>query len=330
MSTHTSAKETPLQDALSKFREILRSPHKKKILVIGDIMLDVFISGTTDRMSPEADVPILKEVSRDFYLGGASNTAHNIASLGVPVTLIGVIGDDAYGKKVKLLAQEVGITDRTITEENHITTTKTRAVGPQGHLLRIDTESTLPITKETEDALIAEIEKHTADVVLISDYTKGVLTEKVISCIKKRFKGENIFVDTKPSRIHLYTEVGLIKANKTETEAMTRIALVSQETVEEASRALHLLTKSSVVITRGSEGLSVFDTKSNEILHLNSIPTTLKDVTGAGDTTLAILALMHAYNQDLLCSACVANYIASKVVAQKGTTALNKDSLLLQ
>lgn len=325
---HTSPKE-PLQQALLKLKALVTASKQKRVLVIGDIMLDVFISGTTNRMSPEAPVPILKEESRLLQLGGAANTAHNVAALGTHATLIGVVGSDAYGTLLRKMTREKGIRSKLIVENNFITTTKTRAVGPQGHLLRIDTEAILPITPETEEQLISIISKVASyDVVIISDYAKGVLTERVIQVIKNSFKPEQIFVDTKPSRIHLYKNIGLIKVNAQETKEITGITVSSKQNTENALQAIYKLTNSSVVITRGGKGLTAFDMYTNNIHHITPIKTQVKDVVGAGDTTLAILACMSVDNKNLLQSAQAANYVASKVVAKAGTIALTKEELL--
>lgn len=328
MSMPISHKEVPIRDALLKLRNILKGNAQKHILVIGDVMLDVFISGTTDRVSPEAPVPILKEETRVYQLGGAANTAHNIASLGGDVTLIGVIGDDTEGKKIQSLAREKGIKTKLIVEKDFVTTTKTRAIGPLGHLLRIDTESVLPLKEETEEKLIALISKLVHyEIVVVSDYTKGVMTERVIDALKKRFESVRLYVDTKPSRIHLYKDIGLMKLNEQETKVITGITVSSKQNTETALEAIYKLTNSSVVITRGAKGLAAFDNTTNCIHHIAPIKTAVKDVVGAGDTTLAVLAFMYVHNEDLLHSTHAANYVASKAVAKEGTVALSKEEI---
>lgn len=329
MSMPISHKEVPIRDALLKLRNILKGNAQKHILVIGDVMLDVYIRGTTERMSPEAPVPILKETTREYYLGGASNTALNVSELGAKTTLIGVIGNDLHGATIQKLTKEFGISAKLVIEKNLETTTKMRAVGPKGHMLRIDTEAVLPITKDTEKALIAHIEKlpkqHT---VVISDYAKGVMTKAVIEALRTKFGGELLLVDTKPSRAKLYANIGLFKVNTLEAKEMTGIDIVSKESAKEALEVLQKHTKGSVVITRGAKGLSIYDKSTHHVFHLPPIKTNVKDVVGAGDTTLASLAFMLAHDVDLFYGAHAANYVASRTISKEGTTALTKEELL--
>lgn len=329
MSTRTSHKQLHLEEALQKLKEVLQSTQKKKILVIGDVMLDVFIRGTTDRMSPEAPVPILKETTRDVYLGGASNTALNVHELGAHTTLIGVIGDDENGKTIQKLSKEHGITTKLVVEPGFPTTSKTRAVGPYGHMLRIDNEAVLPISKKTEAALIASIEKTPKqNAVVISDYAKGVMTQKVIDALVAQFGSDCLLVDCKPSCASLYGKIGLFKVNVHEAKELTGIEINSKAHAEEALLQLRAQTEGSVIITRGKKGLSVYDRETGHVYHVPQIAVEIKDVVGAGDTTLAALAVMSAHNNSLYHGSHAANFIAAQAVARSGTTALSKEEIL--
>lgn len=315
-------------EALELLHRALRTAHTKQILVIGDVMLDEFVYGSTERMSPEAPVPILRERSRKTYLGGAGNTACNLAKLGVKTTLIGVVGNDTASTTIRNLTKDAGITSILVTEKDFPTTVKTRLVGPQGHMLRVDNEALLPISKKSEDAVIAHIQKlpH-QDAVIVSDYAKGVMTKRVVTALIERFGSESISADIKPKQIQNYTTIGLVKANVHEAFEIVGLKATSHESAERVLALLRKKVRGSIVMTRGGKGMSIFEEKRDNVHHIPAVRTHVKDVTGAGDTTLATLALMRAGGTSLTHAAHAASFVASKAVAEEGTTSLTQKQL---
>lgn len=316
-------------EALELLRNALHTSHTKRILVIGDVMLDEFVYGTTERMSPEAPVPVLRERSRKTYLGGAGNTACNLAKLGVQTTLIGVIGNDVSGAAITTIAHEVGITTKFITEKNFPTTVKTRLVGPRGHMLRVDNEALLPIAKETEEALINAIKDvgH-QDAVVVSDYAKGVMTKRVVDALIAHFGPDIISADIKPKQIHRYTHIGLVKANVHEAFDIVGLKATSRASAERVLALLRKKVRGSIVMTRGSKGMSMYERSTGATHHIPAVQTRVKDVTGAGDTTLAALVLMRTHDVPLTHAAHAASYVASKAVAEEGTTSPLREMFL--
>ncbi len=276
----------------------------KRILVIGDIILDKYLEGIVERISPEAPVPIIKIESEDYKLGGAANVAANITSLGGFSTLLGFIGNDVDGKKMIDLAERAKI--RFIPSYGKITTIKTRITSEKNQLLRMDLEE---IDEKFFDETILKREIELHDLIIVSDYAKGVVTKILMEILKK--SGKKIIVDPRPKNKMLYLGVFLITPNKRESIKMSGCTdehLAGIKLKEEL--------KANIIMTRGKEGMSIFNDG------IKDIPTYAKevyDITGAGDTVIAVLGLAIACGKSLEEAAFLANHAAGIVVSKHGT-----------
>ena len=286
-------------------------------------MLNEHLEGVTERMSPESPTtPVLRTQVREFTLGGAAQAAANVKSLGARAILSGVIGPDAAGEKVREMLQAQGIGDALIVDSTRPTTTKTRAFRSNEHLLRIDTESTEPLAKNINQALIRKIKKTAgqANFVIVSDYAKGVLSLALLESLKKMFGAKNIVADIKPKHAPFVRDIYLVKPNRVEAEQMARMAIETIEHAESAAAALAEMHQASILLTLGGEGLVVHEHPSGESCHIPARPTEMVDVTGAGDVVISTLAVLLAAGYDLREAVETANAAAAAAVAKPGAT----------
>jgi phosphoheptose isomerase len=307
--------------------ELVDSFKEKKVLVIGDVMIDKYVYGTATRISPEAPVPVVKISSEDNVLGGAGNAANNIRALGAQVMLCGVVGDDKDGKLFEQLLKEKKITSLILTDNERMTTVKKRIIaGNNYQLIRIDYEKTNDLCDEMQKKLFEEIRKNVkqCDSILISDYAKGVVCEKLARSIIKLAKENNkpVLVDAKPDKMMAFKDCYLITPNLKEAQEMTG----SKDIVEMGKKITKMLG-CNVFITRGPEGISVFDRQGRHS-HIPPVSITkLFDVTGAGDTVIATAALGIVSGLDLIETAKLSNYAAGLVVQKPGTSIITPDEL---
>lgn len=301
-----------------------------KILVVGDIILDLYLRGTADRISPEAPVPIIKEATRSYALGGAGNVACNIATLRGKATLIGVVGSDQEGKIVRTLCRDYGILEKVFIDTTRPTSLKTRAVAMRQQLIRVDREATHPISKEIENALLRTIKSLPAhDFVVVSDYLKGTVTKPIIKALVDKFGKEKIVADIKPKTIEWYRGIYALTPNIKETFEIVGIVADSAGKAEKAAKTISTLLDTSVVITRGDQGMTVYDGVTGIIMHTMPHPVNIFDVTGAGDTVIATLALMLASGASLADAAKIADYAAHLAVTKEGTAPILSNELKL-
>lgn len=299
----------------------------KKILIIGDIGLDEYVMGQVRRISPEAPVPILEVEGEDKRLGLAANVAQNVASLGGIPMLVSVVGDDTGANLLKELSLQNGVSwDYIIVDKNRPTTRKTRVMAKHHHLLRVDYELRKYLSDETESRLIATVEKNVeqADCVIIEDYAKGVISrnvvEKVAAICKKAHK--KLMVD--PNRNNpgsFYQGVDLIKPNYDEAVVLSGMDFDdlrdNPNKVIEVGRALQKVTGAKeVVLTRGKDGMTIFS--GEDVTEVPTYARKVFDVTGAGDTVIAALALGLVSGLSLVQSSILANYAAGVVVGKVG------------
>ena len=295
--------------------------NNSKVLVIGDLILDRYLYGTCDRISPEAPVPIVNLENEKLLLGGASNVANNLKALGVNVLLFGIIGDDNYGKEFQDILDSKNISNTLISVKNRKTTVKTRIVSNSHQLLRLDSETRNNINEDMEDLIIEKIIKLIPEcsIVLISDYNKGFLTNKVLSEIITFSKNNNIkvIVDPKTPPFNKYSGADIIKPNRNEALSETGLKIINFETFQLASKKIQENTGIPVVIiTLSEDGVGVaenetfiiFPTKAKEI----------HDVTGAGDTFVAALTFGLLMNETLQFSSELANHASSIVISKQG------------
>ena len=314
-----------LRPLVSDFREV-------RVLCMGDMMVDRFVYGEVERVSPEAPIPVLRRTSEKIMLGGAGNVARNVVALGGKVVFLSVLGNDETAKKaMELIASEQNITPCIFTEAGRETTIKTRFVANNQQLLRADQESVAAVQDETADRLIQAFadEMDEVDVVLLSDYAKGVFTEKVLSSIIEiaHKTGKPIIADTKSNAISRYKGVTLIKPNAREAELATGLSCETDEQVAlVADEALRISGVEAVLITRSEKGMFLAKAGGPRTA-LSARAAEVYDVSGAGDTVLATLGLVIGTGAELDVAAQIANVAAGLVVAKTGTAVVHPDEL---
>jgi rfaE bifunctional protein kinase chain/domain len=304
--------------------------------VLGDYMLDELVRGEATRISPEAPVPVvvLKDrKSAQGFPGGAGNVAANLAALGARAVPFGAIGDDESGKRLKALLKQREIQPDTLQIEPHrITPHKVRIVAHQQQLLRLDTENPRNISMSTSQALARSFARwvHKLKALIISDYRKGTVTTELSDRFKTlaRERKLPVFVDPKPEHAEVCRHATVITPNLHEAELMAGFAMRDRAQLEKGGRVLlERLECSNVLITRGADGMTLFDEKGG-IHEIPSVPCPVYDVTGAGDTVLAVLALAHTGGATLREAAELANIAGGRVVLKFGTAEISTAELI--
>jgi rfaE bifunctional protein kinase chain/domain len=299
----------------------------KKVLVVGDVGVDEYIMGAVKRISPEAPVPVLEVESEDKRLGLAANVAQNVVSLGGEVKLVSVIGSDTGAEILQALLQKSGVSFEYLVKDNtRPTTRKTRVMTGQHHLVRVDHEIRKSLSAPSEVALLAVLEKNLQDidVVVLEDYAKGILSQSLVQKIVDLCRKHNKFVMVDPHQTksaEFYKGVDLIKPNYNEALALTKINEDSIEDTSErvlhAGRTLQQMTGAKqVVLTQGKDGMTIFS--QNDVTRVPTFAKKVFDVTGAGDTVIAALALGVAAKLPLSEACMIANFAAGVVVAKIG------------
>ena len=315
-----------------KFKEFLDSDHRPRLLVIGDLILDEYIWGAINRISPEAPVPILETKSENLALGGAANVANNLVALGCEVHLVGAIGKDEKGERLLSLIKGQGINAEGIFRFVHRpTTSKIRIVAHNQQVLRIDKEDNRPITEETESKFVQHINKilPEMDCIICSDYRKGVLTEKVFKAVIHRAKNskKRVLVDPKSSDFTLYKGATLITPNQHEVERAVPIKIQDKIDLDRAAEYLLNLTHAEVLlITRGKNGMMLYQNKE-EPVDIDTQAKEVFDVTGAGDTVVSVLGMALAVGFNYKDSAWLSNMAASIVVGKVGTAIITLNEI---
>ncbi len=305
-------------------QELLGALNRARVLCIGDVILDRFIHGEVERISPEAPIPVVKIEAEDEVLGGVGNVARNVAALGGHATLLSIVGDDPVAAALAdLLGREPRIDAELLPEANRQVTVKTRYVASGQQLLRADSETSAPISDPAAQALLATFDMVIADVqaVVVSDYGKGVLTDRVLCHVidTARTQGKTVLVDPKGRDFTRYSGAELITPNQRELADATALATASEEQVVAAARkVISDCGISKVVVTRSSQGISIVDTNSVE--NLPVCAREVFDVSGAGDTVIAVLAAAIGCGADIGDAATLANLAAGIVVAKVGTS----------
>ena len=315
-----------------KFKEFLDSDHRPRLLVVGDLILDEYIWGAINRISPEAPVPILETKSENLALGGAANVANNLVALGCEVHLVGAIGKDEKGERLLSLISGQGINTEGIFRFVHRpTTSKIRIVAHNQQVLRIDKEDNRPITEETESKFVQHINKilPEMDCIICSDYHKGVLTEKVFKAIIHRAKNskKRVLVDPKSSDFTLYKGATLVTPNQREVEQAVPIKIQDRNDLDRAAEYLLNLTHAEVLlITRGKDGMMLYQNKE-EPVDIDTQAKEVFDVTGAGDTVVSVLGMALAIGFNYKDSAWLSNMAASIVVGKVGTATVTLNEI---
>jgi D-beta-D-heptose 7-phosphate kinase/D-beta-D-heptose 1-phosphate adenosyltransferase len=321
-----------MPDALTDLNPLLERARGRAVLIVGDLMLDHFLIGRVDRISPEAPVPVVQFDHESFRLGGAANVAHNVAALGGSVEIAGVVGNDAEGTKLMAELRRVGIgTAAVLADRDRCTTRKLRVVTTRNQqVARIDYECDRPVDGDLEAALSAKIREAAsrADVVLLSDYQKGTITEvtarTAIDAAKAR--GVPSLVDPKVPHIDLYAGASLLTPNHHEAEAVTLMRIRKSADARAAAHRFRERAKcESVLITRGEHGMWLLGPDGE--FDLPAEAREVSDVTGAGDTVIAALALGLAGGGSLRDAARLANRAAGLAVARFGPVAITAEEL---
>lgn len=294
-----------------------------RILVVGDVMLDRFVRGNVTRISPEAPIPIVRVVSEDVMLGGAGNVARNAAALGATAVLVGLVGDDAAGTEVAVLAEQAErVEAHLITAKQRRTTVKTRYVAGAQQLLRADIEDLWQISADDAAAVRQAAVDAMAGVgaVVLSDYAKGALGNTLAMAViaKARESGIPVLVDPKGTDYRHYRGVTAITPNAAELSAATGLPVTTSDEAEVAAAGILAITHAdAVIVTRGKDGMSIVE--RDTATHLPVRVREVFDVSGAGDTVVATLAVVLAAGGSLRDAAELANAAASVVVQKVGT-----------
>lgn len=303
-----------------------------RLLVVGDLIMDHFIWGRVERISPEAPIPVVEVTSESLLLGGAANVANNVCSLGGGMLVSGVVGRDSDGRKVvKELKKRGAITEGIVVEDGRPTTIKTRIIAHSQQVVRFDREKRDGIAVDTIAAITDYITKatETVDVIVISDYAKGLLTSDLMKVIIRlgKQKGKMVVVDPKINHFDYYRGATIMTPNNHEASQASGIDIVDEATLLKAGRSL---LKSSgcraVLITRGEHGMSLFEV-GKRVCHIPTVAREVYDVSGAGDTVVAIMALALAAGASFREAAIIANYAAGIVVSKMGTATVGSDEL---
>ena len=303
------------------------------VLVAGDCMLDAYVSGTATRISPEAPVPVVEVARRRFAVGGAANVAANARGMGAVVKLAGVTGVDesAAVLRAELKKMEIGI-DALVEDDSRVTTTKTRVTAGGQQIVRFDEESRLPLSARFASQFLRKCETvlDEADAIVISDYAKGVASESfcrwVIEHAAKR--GIPVIIDPKSSDLSRYRGARIVTPNLKETAAAAGSPIQTNEDLARAAEMLlEKIAPSALLVTRGGDGMSLFEPGKKEV-HLPALVHEVADVTGAGDTVVAALAVSLGAGFDLREAAEMANLAAGVAVGHHGTWAVRRDELI--
>jgi D-beta-D-heptose 7-phosphate kinase/D-beta-D-heptose 1-phosphate adenosyltransferase len=305
----------------------------RRIIVLGDLMLDEFIWGRVRRISPEAPVPIVEVERQSRAIGGAGNVVSNLVALGAAAFPLGAVGDDGDAVRLRSEFETLGVDQHgIITDSSRPTTMKTRIIAHNQQVVRADRESRKPIPAPIEDLLISRFNDllRSADGLIVSDYNKGLLTERLLSQVlhSSRDAGLTACLDPKTRNFSAYQPITILTPNNQEAGEAAGVEIVDDATLVEAGRKLLAsLECKAVLITRGEEGMSLF-AADGEVTHIPTVAREVYDVTGAGDTVIAALTLALASGASYVEAATIANHAAGVVVGKLGTATVTRSELL--
>ena len=318
------------------FDELFANISKLKVAVIGDVMLDTYWWGNVERISPEAPVPVVAVSKKEKRIGGAGNVALNVTALGAKVALLTILGDDEDGSHLKQLLQENNIDTRFILEsKKRITTNKIRIISRNQQMMRLDAELTDDIDEGDETKLQGQIEKYILserpNVVILEDYNKGILTKNIIEHTIELCNNNNISITVDPKRKNFfsYKNATLFKPNL--HEVFTSLNLLPEEISIELLSDIHNKLKENLnhsisMITLSEKGIFFQEKNSKSII--SSHRRKVADVSGAGDTVIAVASLIYAFTKNIRLSTEVANIAGGIVCEEVGTAAINKEKLV--
>lgn len=315
---------------MKKLNRLLEKYKIANVLVIGDLILDHYIWGKVDRISPEAPVPVVKVTKESFMAGGCANVALNIRALNGSVSICGVVGKDQYGRKLLSLLEKSGIDNSGVfIDSTRETIRKTRVIAHHQHVVRVDREETFTDHKNIYQQLkdFLERKKDQYNVIIFSDYAKGFIDRKLLEIVKENFKKSLFLADPKVKNVPLFRDFYLITPNRKEAMEAAKIEDSGKEEdlIRAGKKLLNEYALKNLLITRGEEGMSLFiDSK-----HIK-IPTFAQevfDVTGAGDTVIATIGAGLSSGVPLIKSCIIANLAASVVVGKVGTATATPEEI---
>ena len=316
------------------FEALSQAIPRQTVLCVGDLMLDEFVYGEVSRISPEAPAPVITVQRSETNVGGAGNVARNIAALGARCIFAGLIGDDEAGAKLKAdLAREKLIEAVLVSDSSRPTTRKVRFVSEHfsTHMLRADWEQAVPAAADVEqkliDAILPQVAR--ADIVLLSDYAKGVLTARVIrhTIDAARKLGKPVIVDPKSLNWAIYRGATLLTPNRKEFAEATRSRADTPQSIVDASEdVMRLADCEAILVTQGEHGMTLVP-RQGAAVHVPAVPVKVRDVSGAGDTVAAALAVSLAAGADWDTALRVANAAASVAVGKQGTAIVSTAEL---
>lgn len=307
--------------------------NSKKVLIIGDSMIDAYMWGEINRMSPEAVVPVVEVKKHENRLGGAANVALNLQSLGATPILCSVIGNDEKGVLFQKLMNDAGLSNKGILKANRKTTLKTRIIAKNKHQLRIDEEETHAIKEESEFLQLIKGLISDANVVILQDYNKGVLSPKIISEIINLANTKKLptIVDPKKINFNCYKNCTIFKPNLYEIRDGMKIDLNrdNQEEIEKASSELRKkLNTEAVLLTLSSRGICI--STKEEFTHTTALKRRVIDVSGAGDTVISVAALCLASNLNYINLSKLSNIAGGLVCEEVGVVPIDKEKLFTE
>ena len=312
---------------------LLKAMRGRRVLVLGDVMLDEFIWGRVARISPEAPVPVVEVTGQSFHLGGAGNVAANVRSLGGEPALLGVIGEDEAGRRIEEALTKTGIVSRLeVAGSGRPTTVKTRIVAHNQQVVRTDREDASDVPGDTEAAILEALRRElpSSEALVISDYEKGTVTASLLrkTLALARRQRVPVFVDPKPRHFRRYRGVALVTPNQVETEQATGLPLPDDDALVAAGRRiLSQLGCRAVLVTRGERGMSLLE-RGRRPVHVPASAREVFDVTGAGDSVIATMTLAVVAGATLPEAAVLANGAAGVVVGKVGTAQATPDEVL--
>jgi len=308
--------------------ELLRRMAGRRVVVVGDVMIDEWIWGDVSRISPEAPVPVVAVREHTFTLGGAGNVANNLRALGARVAFAGAIGDDAEGARLRAMFDDLGVDARgLVAVGDRPTTRKTRVVAHSQQVVRADWESTVPLRESDRARLAARVREavRDADAVVLSDYAKGALHREIVEAA---LGAPVVVADPKPQNVAMFAGVTCIAPNVGEAARASATAIADAASLEEAGRILlRMLDCRYVLITRGEHGMSLFG-RDGERVDVPAVARTVFDVSGAGDTVVAVLTLALAAGIPAADATELANFAAGAVVEKLGTATATPDEIV--
>jgi rfaE bifunctional protein kinase chain/domain len=315
-----------------RLRALLGLFKGKRVLVLGDCMLDQYLWGSATRISPEAPVMVVEQVDTTYAAGGASNVAVNIVAMEGQATIVSVIGDDLMGEQLRRELEQRGVRHTgLVTHPGRPTTVKTRIIAHNQQVVRVDREDRSPIAGDVSAELVekARAEIGSADAVLFSDYSKGVLSGEVVGAVLDLAKEAGIpaFANPKPSSIRHYAGVSLVSLNQSEAEAVTSLHLSDLANMDEAgARLLGACAAEAAVITLGGRGLALFEA-GQPWRHLPVVPLEVYDPCGCGDSAIAAATLARAAQADWVEAAMLANMAGNAKVRKLGVVPVTRKEI---